>query len=68
VGRNCRVGADIKEEDFSSLVLENGESIEKPKRNGSEKVRGGFNTCFFLGRISSEVGAQLLNLVFLLRK
>ncbi|MDI3542416.1 MAG: glucose-phosphate adenylyltransferase [Candidatus Atribacteria bacterium] len=31
VGRNCRVGADIKEEDFSSLVLENGESIEKPK-------------------------------------
>ncbi len=31
VGRNCRIGTDVKKEDFSSLVLESGESIEKPK-------------------------------------
>jgi glucose-1-phosphate adenylyltransferase len=29
VGRNCRIGVDIKEEDFTSLILESGESIEK---------------------------------------
>ncbi|HPT63052.1 MAG TPA: glucose-1-phosphate adenylyltransferase [Candidatus Atribacteria bacterium] len=29
VGRNCRIGADIKEEDFTSHILESGESIEK---------------------------------------
>ena len=29
MGRNCRIGADIKEEDFPSLILESGESIEK---------------------------------------
>ena len=37
VGRNCRIGVDIKEEDFTSLILESGESIEKMRRDKSEE-------------------------------